>query len=507
MLKIEKITVLFLFVLVILALVAPTTEAKASLADNLSGRILLQVEDNGEAWYVEPRIKKRIFLGRPSDAFLIMKEQGIGISNNDLNKIKIFLSLDNISGVDSDSDGLSDSLEIAIGTDPNNSDSDFDTFSDFTELSSDFSPLNSGKLSHNLNFSKKHAGKIFLQTEKNGEAWYVNPENNNRYFLGRPDDAFLVMKNLGLGISNIDLAKIPIFSSQIVSVEKCTSFVYSNWANCLPSNKQYRTIISSLPLSCTNEEAVLTQDCKYSTPEFSCGQSILYEEELYPSTKIGTQCWLAKNINVGKMINKDTAQSDNATIEKYCLDYNQANCDIYGGLYQWAETVQYKNGVSNISGNSSTQKNQGICPEGWHIPSNNEWSILEHYLASDTCGSSLEDWQCEPAGKRLKSSRTALGPNNEKVGTDTSVEPYWFYDENNYGINDVGFSAISAGMTREYKIPFSPGVGAWFWSATSYTKTNAWYFTLDATKAGSYRSYGNMYYKRANGFSVRCLMD
>ena len=502
MLKLNKFNALFYLALIVLVLLIPKTKAIAALADSLSGRILLQVEENGESWYVNPENNNRYVLGHPNDAFLIMKELGIGISNDDLNKIKISLDI-KYDSIDSDNDGLSDDMEVAIGTNYKNTDSDSDAFSDFAELSSDFNPLNSDKLSYDLNFSKKHAGKIFLQTERNGEAWYINPENNNRYFLGRPNDAFLIMKKLGLGISNTDLDKIPVSAS----VEKCTSFIYSNWANCLPSNKQYRTIMSSLPLSCTGGDPILIQNCEFNPSNFTCGNNILYEGELYPSTKIGNQCWLAKNINVGEIINKDTAQSDNGIIEKYCLDYDQANCDVYGGLYQWAETVQYKNGVSNVSGNSSTQKNQGICPEGWHIPSNNEWSTLEHYLAVDTCGSSLADWQCGPTGKRLKSSRTALGPNDEKVGIPVSAEPYWFYDENNYGINDVGFSAISAGMTREYKLSFLPGLGAWFWSATSYTKTNAWYFTLDATKAGSYRSYGNIYYKRANGLSVRCLKD
>ncbi|MEA2064813.1 MAG: hypothetical protein U9O66_00765 [Patescibacteria group bacterium] len=54
------------------------------------------------------------------------------------------------------------------------------------------------------NLSDRLKGKILLQVESNGEAWYINPDNSNRYFLGRPADAFSVMRELGLGISNKD---------------------------------------------------------------------------------------------------------------------------------------------------------------------------------------------------------------------------------------------------------------------------------------------------------------
>ncbi len=63
--------------------------ASVNLADRLSGKILLQVEDNGEAWYVNPENKQRYFLGRPEDAFQVMRTLGLGISNDNLNQISI----------------------------------------------------------------------------------------------------------------------------------------------------------------------------------------------------------------------------------------------------------------------------------------------------------------------------------------------------------------------------------------------------------------------------------
>ena len=60
----------------------------------------------------------------------------------------------------------------------------------------------------NNNFANQHKGKIFLQVQNHGEAWYVNPDNGKRYFLGRPADAFNMMRELGLGISNADFDQL-----------------------------------------------------------------------------------------------------------------------------------------------------------------------------------------------------------------------------------------------------------------------------------------------------------
>jgi len=126
--------------------------ASADLADRLSGRILLQVEEKGEAWYVNPTNKNRYFLGRPDDAFQIMRELGLGITEKDFNSFK------------------------------------------------DKAP-------------QRLSGKILLRVEANGEAYYVSPVDLKIHFLGRPVDSFNVMRNLGLGTTNDDLKKIIISSS------------------------------------------------------------------------------------------------------------------------------------------------------------------------------------------------------------------------------------------------------------------------------------------------------
>lgn len=171
-----------------------------TLYNRLKGNILLKTEDSGKAYYVHPSSNKSYFLGRPSDAFSVMREQGIGISNNDLKKIPI--GVDQMSGADQDGDALSDLFEDAIGTDKNKSDSDNDGYTDRVEINTGNNPMGSEKLPINTNFSKDNMGRILLQVEGKGEAWYLNPKDNKRYFLGRPNDAFNIMRNLSVGISN-----------------------------------------------------------------------------------------------------------------------------------------------------------------------------------------------------------------------------------------------------------------------------------------------------------------
>ena len=143
-------------VIIILFLLFPFYANAVNLAQKLSGQILLNVQGNGEAWYVYPEDNKRYYLGRPADAFQIMRELGLGINEIDFQRIA--------------------QAGMLVGGD--------------------------------LGLARKLAGKIVLQVEKNGEAWYIYPKDLKKYYLGRPADAFQIMRELSLGITMENLAKI-----------------------------------------------------------------------------------------------------------------------------------------------------------------------------------------------------------------------------------------------------------------------------------------------------------
>lgn len=199
---------LFIFALIILAAWQFSTAGAASaqtMSGRLKGKILLQVESRGEAWYVNPKDEKRYYLGKPSDAYQLIRELGSGITSANLEKIPI---ADSFSGKDSDGDGLPDAAEDAFGTDKNKKDTDGNGVDDKTELLKGDNPANNKKYALNNSFTNSQKGKIFLQVESHGEAWYINPADGKRYFLARPQDAFNLMRKLGTGIKCSDLNQI-----------------------------------------------------------------------------------------------------------------------------------------------------------------------------------------------------------------------------------------------------------------------------------------------------------
>jgi plastocyanin len=135
----------------------PSATKAESLGAKLSGRILLAVQANGEAWYINPVNQQRYFLGRPSDAFNLMRQLGLGISNKDFNSFN-------------------------------------------------------GKAPIRL------SGRILLKVEDLGKAYYINPLDLKLYFLGRPLDAFNLMRELSLGITNLNLDTIPVFANKSVNI-------------------------------------------------------------------------------------------------------------------------------------------------------------------------------------------------------------------------------------------------------------------------------------------------
>ena len=205
--------------------------------------------------------------------------------------------------------------------------------------------------------------------------------------------------------------------------------------------------------------------------------TVTYEGQVYNTIQIFGQCWLKENLNVGVMIPGTQEMENNDTIEKYCYDNDPANCDTYGGLYQWDEMMQY----------TTTQGVQGICPPDWHLPTDEEWKQLEGTVDSQYGYPDPEwdgiGWRGYDAGKNLKSTTG------------------WYSGGN--GTNDFGFTALPGGY-RSYNGGFgSLGYDGGFWSSTEYDTNTAWSRGLLYSYSSVYR-YGN---SKDYGFSVRCLQD
>ena len=114
----------------------------------------------------------------------------------------------------------------------------------------------------------------------------------------------------------------------------------------------------------------------------------------YRCVTIGAQTWMAENLDFGTRVSGSSTQnSATATsAQKYCYNNDTANCAIYGGLYQWHTALALAPSCDNSSCSVQiSSKHRGICPEGWHIPSENEWNALKTYVDSANGGSTNDE--------------------------------------------------------------------------------------------------------------------
>lgn len=213
------------------------------------------------------------------------------------------------------------------------------------------------------------------------------------------------------------------------------------------------------------------EDSESTTPIESNPLTVTYSGKTYNTIKIGNQTWLKENLDVGTMIQGSKEQTNNNTIEKYCYDNDANNCATYGGLYQWAEVVQYKNGATNTtSPNTAFSGNvQGICPPGWHLPTSAEYETLRAAVSSD--------------GNTLKAIGQGTG---DGAGTNTS-----------------GFSALLTGYCGTTGFFYNLGGNTDFWSSTEYGSNYAYFMNLGTNGSGIGMNATNKDY----GYSVRCVKD
>jgi uncharacterized protein (TIGR02145 family) len=127
---------------------------------------------------------------------------------------------------------------------------------------------------------------------------------------------------------------------------------------------------------------------------------VVYEWQVYHTLQVFSQCWLKWNLNIGEMVDSLQEQTDNGYVEKYCIGNSPDSCEKYGGLYQWWEIMKY----------TSQEGTKGICPDGWHIPTDEEGKVLDG--AVDTqygIGDSIWDegwYRGFDGGTNLKSTKS-----------------------------------------------------------------------------------------------------
>jgi uncharacterized protein (TIGR02145 family) len=170
-------------------------------------------------------------------------------------------------------------------------------------------------------------------------------------------------------------------------------------------------------------------------------------------------------------LNYDVTGSKCGNEARGWITEDTADCDKYGRLYNWSTAM---NGAS--SSNLSPSGVQGVCPAGWHLPSNAEWTTLTDFVGG-----------ASTAGTKLKSSQ------------------YWEYYGPSYtGTDDYGFAALPGGYGYSDGIFGYAGDAGYWWSATEFNATGAWYWGMSYINARVSR--GNNYYG-ASLFSVRCVAD
>ena len=187
---------------------------------------------------------------------------------------------------------------------------------------------------------------------------------------------------------------------------------------------------------------------------FICKQTLtdVRNGNTYATQLIGTQCWMAKNLDFGTFTPYSAYQTNNCLAEKYCYDDLPGNCTLTGGLYQWDELMQYQ----------SAPGSQGLCPPNWHVPSEAEWFALESNLSGQG-----------NAGDSLKSGGSS------------------------------GFNALLPGVLYSKTTWAFPGFATFFWTATTTSASRAIAHSLNQFN----KSVSDYPALRSNAFSVRCVKD
>lgn len=214
---------------------------------------------------------------------------------------------------------------------------------------------------------------------------------------------------------------------------------------------------------------------------------------IYDAVQIDNQVWMAENLRTtryadGTAIPKGNSTST-STIYRYAPNANEGYVPFYGYLYNWPAVMH---GASSSSANPSGV--QGICPQGWHVPSRAEWEQLSNYVSSQS------QYVCSHYGVNGNAKALAATWGWKEYNSS--------YDYNScyvgcaiYDNNVTGFSALPAGSYPYSSFSFSETTR--FWTASAKDNDNAWGYYLKYDY--NLMEYG--YRTKEAGCSVRCVQD
>jgi len=193
---------------------------------------------------------------------------------------------------------------------------------------------------------------------------------------------------------------------------------------------------------------------------------------IYTTITIGTQVWMVENLKTTKYNDgteippiTDNTEWKNTTAAAYCWYGNEiTNKDPYGALYNWYAVNTGK-----------------LCPQGWHVPSESEWTVLVNFLGGESV-----------AGGKLKTT-----------GTIEEGDGLW-YQPNVDATNETGFSALPGGARGGGGFSDINWGGIW-WTSTAYPSDRAYYFYINNYNGTVGDSDTGI--AKYNGYSVRCLKN
>ena len=241
----------------------------------------------------------------------------------------------------------------------------------------------------------------------------------------------------------------------------------------------------------TNEQGTAYGDTlQFATP-FGCGISTVqdYDGNVYNTVQIGSQCWTKENLRTTHYADGTSISQGNSTSTTtaywYYPDDNASNMPTYGLLYNWKALTRNSSSSSAIPSGV-----QGICPTGWHVPSDAEWKQMEIAVGMSQSDADRTDWRGSIVARFCSNTGWPSSTNANAAGNTSAA-----------GRNFSGFSALPAGChTSSYN---NFGSSAYFWSATENSSTGACVRHLGFNRAGVCRDN----FGKSNGAAVRCVHD